>query len=156
MATMVSKPQFTQTTSAIDQDAPIRLRHQKCLQSAEFIVVKVTRSMTRKCRQLDENCPHTQHRNRTQVAYALKGRDRLASCRQGLTPRNWPICMAMEPGPTHSPYCRLTHSRYAPLFTLATQPGLSRYHCTVLRMPESKVSAGLQPSSCSILRASIA
>ena len=35
--------------------------------------------------------------------------------------------------------------------TLATQTWLSRYHCTVFRIPVSKVSAGFQPSSRSIL-----
>ena len=39
---------------------------------------------------------------------------------------------------------------------VATQAWLSRYHCTVLRMPVSKVSAGFQPSSRSILEASMA
>jgi len=53
-------------------------------------------------------------------------------------------------------YCLATQSRYAPLCTWATQSGCARYHCTVLRMPVSKVSVGRQPSSCSILRASMA
>lgn len=40
--------------------------------------------------------------------------------------------------------------------TAATQAWLSRYHCTVSRMPRSKVYAGSQPSSRLILEASMA
>ena len=53
-------------------------------------------------------------------------------------------------------YCLATQSRYAPLVTSATHCGLSIYHCTVLRIPDSNVSAGFQPSSCASLVASMA
>ncbi|MNT02050.1 hypothetical protein D3C72_1365370 [compost metagenome] len=56
----------------------------------------------------------------------------------------------------HTPYCTFVQLRYAPLVTSATHCGLSRYHRTVLRMPDSKVSAGFHPSSRSSLRASMA
>lgn len=40
--------------------------------------------------------------------------------------------------------------------TARTQGWLSRYHCTVSRIPFSKVWAGVHPSSFSILEASMA
>src|SRR5262249_11251108 len=53
-------------------------------------------------------------------------------------------------------YCVSIQFRYAPLVTSPTQALLSRYHCTVLRIPVANVSNGRQSRSRSILRASIA
>ncbi|MDT4860253.1 hypothetical protein FQZ97_948030 [compost metagenome] len=69
-------------------------------------------------------------------------------------PADLAICAEQE-NLVHA-YCFPTHSRYAPLVTLATQSWFSRYQRTVLRMPVSKVSAGFQPSSRSSRDASMA
>mgnify|MGYP006163141761 CR=1 FL=1 len=95
----------------------------------------------------------------TGVALAVQ-RNQLAQRRQAALqlPAHLPV-FAQQQDPhadTGASYCACTHWRYEPLCTFVTHSGWSRYHCTVLRIPLSKVSAGFQPSSRSILRASMA